>query len=95
MEEEQHFSTTSMSSDSHDYDEPVCPKSPKRRPFSIHMHAIPAQEKLDLIGGNSTGNLVLRPDSGDKERKGRSGAKISLFDFMELRHIQNKRKISL
>lgn len=66
MEEEQHFSTTSMSSESHDYDEPVCPKSPKRRPFSIHMNEMPAQEKLDLLSGNSTGNLVLRPGYGEK-----------------------------
>lgn len=58
MEHDQHFSTTSMMSDSIDDEELVCPKSPKRRPFSIHMHGIPPQERLDLVKDAASGNLV-------------------------------------
>lgn len=89
-------SVTCESCDSLDVEEPVCPRSPKRRPFKMLMHAIPAHERLDLHGDFHLDALSSSPKKPhSEERKDRSGPKMSLFDFMELRQLSNKRKISL
>ena len=60
------------------------------------IHAIPAHERLDLHGDLHLDALESSPKKPrSEERKDRSGPKLSLFDFMELRQLHNRRKISL
>lgn len=62
-------SPRSDSSDFDDKEDLVCPRSPKRRPFSIQMQGISPQEKLELLNPLEEPLILSVEKEGSHEKR--------------------------
>ncbi len=86
----------SNDSSSQDNEGPICPLPPRLKPFAFNGHPFPPHDQIEVMTTiTCSSSAILSAEEPSKVRKGSLRPKISFVDFMELKQIRNKRKISL